>query len=219
MYSQKQLISSVFLFNGMDFEQIDAEYSVCSSSRCESYGDTQIIMAAGDKARHMGILAQGKAYISPGANDRSLLSTVTPGRVFGAAALFSGTYDTTVRAKGNCTVIFIPIDTVRAIIFGEAASAENYIKFLSGRVSFLNKKIAAYTAGSAEAKLAVYLLGLDYSQGPAEIPVSLSTLASTLNIGRASLYRAMDSLEHAGIIRRNSKSVTLLQPDRLEMLI
>ena len=49
----------------------------------------------------------------------------------------------------------------------------------------------------------------------AEIAGGYSRLANALNIGRASLYRALDSLEAEGRIRREGRRIFLIE-DTLE---
>ena len=110
----------------------------------------------------------------------------------------------------------IPEEQLKRIIAGSLAAAENYIRYLTERICFLNRKITAFTAGSAEARLAVYLSGLPIdSENTLTLPCSLSELADMLNMGRASLYRSLDSMTESGILLRNGKKITLLKPDAL----
>ena len=68
----------------------------------------------------------------------------------------------------------------------------------------MNRKITAFTAGSAKERLILYLLHLPLgSDGSWELDVSYGALSEQLGVGRASLYRAMDSLCEAGYIERN----------------
>ena len=94
------------------------------------------------------------------------------------------------------------------------AFRENYIGFLGGRIRFLNRKIGYLTAGSAERRLALYLASL----GPGEVRLSIpfSALSELLDIGRASLYRALDRLEADGqIVRHGGRSLTVVNPEAL----
>ena len=77
----------------------------------------------------------------------------------------------------------------------------------------MNDRIAALTAGDAQQKLAVYLL----NSGGAEC--SMTELSQSLNIGRASLYRALEEMENRGLILRGKKSVSILDPDGIKMLV
>ena len=90
----------------------------------------------------------------------------------------------------------------------------HYLGFLSGRICYLNRKIRYLTAGSAERRLALYLSS--FQKDTVELDASLSSLSELLDIGRASLYRAFDSLQSDGIITRDGDRITVLSRDALD---
>ena len=93
----------------------------------------------------------------------------------------------------------------------------NYVAYLSQRIWFLNEKIDALAAGSAEGKLAQYLL--THSRGGwMEWDCSATGLAKRLGVSRASLYRALDTLTASGAIRREAAGIRLLDEKRLNGL-
>ncbi len=157
----------------------------------------------------LGVLLSGKAEAV--AQQRWALNRFAPGSVFGAATLFGGgeDYVSTIKALSRCTVQFIPEETLRALFAAYPQTAANYIAFLSNRVRFLNDKIAAFTADGAENKLYHYLTTHAGTDGVCQA-IPMTRLADTLGIGRTSLYRAMDTLERKGLIRREKGQITLL---------
>lgn len=82
-----------------------------------------------------------------------------------------------------------------------------YIEFLSGRVKYLSRKIDVFTAGSAKSRLAFYINEAAGGVEGAEIKVTLASLALSLDIGRASLYRALDALVADGAIERVGRTI------------
>ena len=66
-----------------------------------------------------------------------------------------------------------------------------------------NDKIGSFTAPTAQARLALWLL----AHGPQPQVESYTQLSRELNLGRASLYRALESLEGEGIIQRQVQGV------------
>ena len=88
-----------------------------------------------------------------------------------------------------------------------------YLQFLAERVQFLNAKIRSFTAGSTERRLALWLA--EHAQNGAIRTPSLSMLAETLDIGRASLYRALDKMELEGLITRNGREIKVPCTDTL----
>ena len=75
----------------------------------------------------------------------------------------------------------------------------------------------AYTGGSAECRLAMYLLDNQQDGVPPKVtlPFGMNKLAELLGIGRASLYRAMETLEKKGIAAREGKCIAILKPNDL----
>ncbi len=95
-------------------------------------------------------------------------------------------------------------------LFGQSRRAmANYLSFLTGRIFYLNRRIDAYTGGSAECRLAMYLLDNQQDGVPPKVtlPFGMNKLAELLGIGRASLYRAMETLEKKGIAARKGNAL------------
>ena len=113
-------------------------------------------------------------------------------------------------AMNRCAVFFIPQEVLRWIMRRDYRIAETYISYLSGRILFLNHKIDILSAGSADQKLAMYLMN------HGDVSCSMTALSGQLNLGRASLYRAIESLEAAGLIRQEQKKIIILDPKRLQ---
>ena len=90
----------------------------------------------------------------------------------------------------------------------------SYLEFMSDKIVYLNKKICSLTAGSTSKKLASFLLD-NQCNNAYTLTASISTLADMLNVGRASLYRAMDVLIDNGLIQRNGKTILLLDKNAL----
>ena len=80
------------------------------------------------------------------------------------------------------------------------------------QVDFLTDKIEAYTAGSADSRLANHLADSNEKDesGRKFVTVNnLSLLARELDIGRASLYRALDYFETTGAVIREGKRIII----------
>lgn len=181
-----------------------------------------VTLAAGEElppqfSEMLGVVLSGKLQIlSADANRAVVLRNVTKGHVFGAASLFLDDKMPVSRlvAQSDCTLFFLSRDAVRELLRASPDFMEAYLGFLAERVHFLNAKIRAFTAGSAERRLAVWL-----AEHPENEPFpagALTSLAKTLDIGRASLYRALDKLEAEGLILRNGREITV--PDTNALL-
>lgn len=208
-----EILSQIFLFSGISVAEIDAATPFLDACRLLSFSMAQIIQNARDPIDGLAVLCGGEAAVLSDSSAKAVpLRTITRGGIFGAASLYSAEsrYETVVRAVGECTVLLIPAEIVKMLIAQHASLAENYIRFLSDRICFLNRKITAFTVDSAEAKLAVYLSELPRdASGIVSLPVSLSNLADSLGMGRASLYRALAKFEETGILSREGKKLRI----------
>jgi len=171
--------------------------------------------------RCMGIVLSGSVEVyNITGQHRVLLNVLKTGNTFGVATLFydAGFYVSQIYAKTRCEVLFIPQEALRMLFSQSMQAVENYIAFLSGRIYFLNRKIDAFTKEGAEQRLAMYLA--DQAQRTAEgfqvvLPFGMNKLAALLSVGRASLYRAEQSLHEKGLIERRGRSIQILNMEKL----
>ena len=81
---------------------------------------------------------------------------------------------------------------------------------------FLNRKLYLLSSGTAEQRLASFLLdNLPFGQA-AELPMPLSKLSLALNVSRASLYRAFDALTESGAVVKEGRKVCINDAERLK---
>lgn len=165
----------------------------------------------------LGILLSGRAQVTKGS---ATLSELHVGDLFGAIDLFYTTAQAApmITAAVSCRVLYLPKALMETIMAADPRIAQNYIQYLSERVYFLTRRIAAFTSSSATDKLAVYLL--DALQTAPEfhsviVVRSFSTLAQELNMGRASLYRAIAALEDTGAIQREGQEIRITDMHKL----
>ena len=163
--------------------------------------------------RCLGILLEGRVQVS---KDALVVSTLGEGDVFGAAALFTDSedYATTLTALTDGALALLGQACVENLLRTSAAFAENYVRYLSGRIQFLSARLDAVSAGSARQKLAQYLLSAADEKG--EVSLSATQLSARLGVGRATLYRAFDALEEEGAIRRDGKTICIVCRQRLQ---
>lgn len=159
------------------------------------------------------------AYKNHGGSEAVAINYFHPGSVFGVASVFSSSnsYVSEIIAEKKCRVLFLSQSLLSQLFMKEPQVAENYIRYLSGRINFLNQKIDAFTAGSAEKKVSFYLAEqMERLGSPVlELTCSLTRLSSVLDVARASLYRALNQLEEQQIIRREGKIIEILRPEAL----
>lgn len=160
----------------------------------------------------VGVIISGCATVSSKDQDKNvLLRTMGAGAMFGIANLYAENieFPTRIVAKTACEILFIKKDAIRSLIENDKNTLKSFLAFQSNKIVYLNKKINSFTAGGAERRLSLFLLD-NAVDGVYSADVSMSALAEMLDIGRASLYRAFDSLEIAGCIERKDKKTIII---------
>lgn len=209
-YINKQelaLAASTALFQGVDEMVVER---ILSDEQCSrrSYRKGERIFDETHFSKSLGIVLSGKLQIehASGENRNVQMSQLTAGDCFGAAAMFQEveSYPTQITAQANSSVLFLPQSVLLWYMQRNPTIMENYIRFLTQRIRFLNNKIAILTAGSAEQKLLLYLREYGSFSGP------MTELGKILNVSRATLYRALETLAKKHIVRRGDKTVAYL---------
>ena len=209
-------IKNLFLFQGVNKESMTRINEILIKAETLHVSAGGIILDAANGADRLFVVLNGTASVQSDNTDTSvILRKVREGELFGAVNLYSRerNYRTTVRAETDCVLWSLPGEAARELIRSDSCIAENFIRFLTDRICFLNQKISAFTAVCAEEKLHVYLSGLPVNEnGCVQLKGNISSLAASLNISRASLYRALDSLVSSGTILREGRQIRILHP-------
>ena len=214
-YDVKKIINNSPLFKNTKKDTIEYAVKNCSVFEC-SKGEK-----FNTKTNSLFVILRGKASVYGVSKTKPvILNTLNEGRLFGMASLFGEKCETTtVKAKENCIYAVLSQKCVEKMLKDDIMFTKNYICFLSDKIRFLNKKIAFFTSGSAEKTVAGYILSLPINNdNTVKIEMSLSKLSQHLDIGRASLYRALDCLEENGFICRNNNVIKITSPEEFKKI-
>ena len=180
----------------------------------------EIIFSENSYTRSLVIILKGRASVVKNSGKaKILMSVLRKGDVFGMATLFyeKDNFLTEITALEKTTLAVFSKENVKKLFEQYPAVSENYITILSEKIHFLNRKISTYTKSEAIQKVAAFILqNADEGKKSAALPYSITAVADALNVGRASVYRAFESLENDGIITRNGKKIIINSPDELE---
>ena len=195
-----ELLKKSKIFEKSDLNVLESIIETGSKTCCFHRGET--IFSPEDDSRALGMILSGSAQVKKG---RATISTLVQGDIFGAVTLFSDEPNpaTSIVAKVECSALFFEKNTVENLIISTPEIAVGFAAYLSNRIRFLTRRIELLTSGDCESKLLNFLIDRE-QDGIAEIE-SCSDLARKLDVGRASLYRALDNLEKCGEIRRDGK--------------
>ena len=212
--AERARLAETFLFRGAPPEAVELARTDPRTLRQEN-GKGGVIYAPHAFRRCLGVVLEGRVQVNKARSSRSVLE---PGICFGAAALSNDRADLRHHPSPTAHPAGSPLPQayeVEELMVRFPEVGRNYVAYLSGRICFLSGKIDALTAGSAERKVAQYLLSR-LEGGWVELDCSAAGLARRLGVSRASLYRALDALAGRGVLRREGRRVQVLQPDALE---
>ena len=218
---ETELVSKTELFRGLPPSVLTRILAVSDCTAAE-YEKNEVVYDKTNFYRSLGIVLEGKLRVTKENADKRpiVMSTLQRGAMFGAAALFNSEpeYATKITAIERSRVLFLPQRLVKRMIEREPDIAENYIRYLSERILFLNRKIYFLTAGTAEQRLAGFLLDNLAVGEFSEMPMTMHRLADALNMSRASLYRAFDELTASGAVSKQGKLVCINNAELLKNL-
>ncbi len=210
---QKQIIALSQLFLGLEQEHIDLLLNHPKTKLLNFIKGETIFPC--ESGYGLCILLSGTAECY---NGTTLLNRYKEGDCFGAASLFyNEAYPTVITAKTTGSAFYVSREAAEFLIDQCPKFAVNYLNFLSQKIHLLNRKIDSFTADNSLKKVAKYILS-NASGDVALITLSLSRLALALDIGRASLYRSLDTLEAEGVIKRDGRKITILNANKLKTL-
>ena len=213
---ETELVSKTELFRGSPPSVLTRILAVSDCTAAE-YEKNEVVYDKTNFSRSLGIVLEGRLRVTKENADKRpiVMSTLQRGAMFGAAALFNSEpeYATKITAIERSRVLFLPQRLIKRMIEREPDIAENYIRIL-----FLNRKIYFLTAGTAEQRLAGFLLDNLAVGEFSEMPMTMHRLADALNMSRASLYRAFDELTASGAVSKQGKLVCINNAELLKNL-
>ena len=187
----------------------------------KKFSPYEIILSPDIKTVPIGIVVNGIIEITSAAQKHKvILKTAGSGSIFGIANLYAmqAEFPSQITAKTDSEILIINSDIFRKIIESDPVITKNYLCFLSNKILYLNKKIASYTVGNTECKLAYYLYENEVD-GVVRLNNSLSDISVMLNMGRASLYRSLDKLVEENAIYKDGKNIYIKDMEKLKNYI
>ena len=198
------------LFSTVDINEYKESVEFVSAKKGEK------VMTTDSFSRCLVLIISGKAAVSKTGLDgkRTIINSLSAGDVFGMATLFyeKDEYPSDITAESDLRLAVLKKETVENIFADNPDFAKAYVTLLSEKIHFLNKKLAAFSEGDIAEKLLHWILVAADGKKEFEIPCSLSKLSAMLNVGRASLYRAFDTLSERGEIVKDGKKIVILKP-------
>ncbi len=208
------MYKSLFLLDGLG--EAEKEKIISSFPAPQSFKNGETIYSADGFFRAIGLLLSGSAVAVTDNKQKLVMNRFSAGMCFGAAAVFGEgkQYISTIVAESDTEILFFTEEYLKKLFKDYPQTAINYIAFLSDKIRFLNKKLSVVSCQNAEDSVYKYLLNLAGDDGYAILPVSMTELSKMLGLGRASLYRSLDTLEANGKIKRENNKFKVIQNEK-----
>lgn len=195
-----------FLFSGLSEPQISEITATLQPPETVNKGDELYRLG------YIGIIMSGCAKVCRTGDTGSAVTirNMNAGEVFGVASVFGEWKQgkSSIVAKTECVCLYASEDELKSIFERFPTVAVNYISFLSDRIRFLNRRVDAFSAGSAVQKLYEYLVSQS-KNGIVSLDFGLAELARRLKMGRSSLYRSLEVLQDSGLVTRSKNTYTI----------
>ncbi len=198
------------LFSKLDTETLKEGVEIVTVKKGET------VMTKAVFSRCLALILKGAASVSKIGLDghRIVINHLSEGDVFGMATLFyeEAEFPSEITAESPLRLAVFPKEFVEKAFSSSPEFAKAYVTLLSEKILFLNKKLSAFSEGEASEKLLRWILMMANGRNEFVLPCSISKLAEMLGIGRASVYRAFDSLTEQGAIEKEGKKIVILKP-------
>lgn len=218
MRKEKYDFSQLFLFSEFSSKEVKIIIERYQPVITE-YKKGERIFSPHEFARNIGFVLSGECEVRRHSSDSKsvVFNIIKPYQSFGVMAVFTDeeVFPTEIFARKNTAVMFFSKNDIFSMITDYPEISMNVIHFLANKILFLNKRLDTFSASSSEGKLAAFLLQ-EYEKGGPELPFNCQRCAETIGIGRASVYRAIDTLVESGIVNYDNKKIIIKDPKGLE---
>lgn len=211
---------NIELLKGLRRKEIDL---ILAAAKRRRFSTKTVMTYQGEAADHLLLLWKGRArYFFETPNGRKLiLRWITPGDIFGGAALVSrpSTYLVSTEAVRDSVVMVWDGPTIRALARRFPELLENALFLAADYISWYVATHAALTSKTAQERLVHVLLELAPSLGQKvaggiELDVTNEELANSANITPYTTSRMVSEWQRSGAIHKHRGKILIRSPER-----
>ncbi len=214
------ILKQSFLFSGISEETI-GNILKQSPPRLLIFKRGELVYSSSNEENMVGIILSGRCEIrlERSSKSKTVLNILCESDSFGVLSVYSADeFPTQIYATKNSDILVFTAEQIREFANNYSQISANIIKFLANRISFLNKKIVTFSGCRVEDRLAVFLLCESERYKAPIFPFNCNKTSEEINAGRASVYRAISSLEADGFILLSDKTIQIIDPQGLERI-
>lgn len=220
-FRAEQARNKIELFRDLSNNEINL---ILAAAKTRRRSAKTVITHQGEAADRLYLLWRGRArYFFETNNGRKLiLRWITPGNIFGGAALVSRPSSYIVSAEAVRDSVLLDWDgqTIRALARRFPRMLENAIFLAADYISWYVAAHAALTSQTAAERLAQVIVELAASighptSGGVELDVTNEELANSVNVAPHTTSRIISGWHKSGALRKYRGRVVLRSPDKL----
>ena len=191
----------------------------------KTYEANHILFQEGDECLGLYYIKSGQGIIKNIYFDgnESIIRYINPGDVIGDILLFSNHshFPATIIAKTKITLEFIKKDDLLEIIKNDSKIAFLLLNKISSQAFDLNNRVKLLSKRSIRSKICYYLLNIYKEKNSLTFTLEYNKeqWADILNIERPSLSRELIKLKKEGIIDYYSKTIKIINIERLKEFV
>lgn len=215
---QKEILLATPLFCGIAAADVEALLA-CLAPTLRHVPRDGTVLAAGDAPRFVGVLLAGEVHIVHDDywGNRSILSAVLPGDVFGEAFALGAAPALPVSVLAKRESLVLLLDSSRLLVAcptpcaGHAALLRNLIRVLEKKNIALTDKIRHMSKKTTRARVMSYLseVAAETGKNTFEIPFNRQEMADYLAVERSALSATLSGMQAEGLITFRKNRFTL----------
>ena len=219
MKKYMEILKKCPLFAGIDESDLETMLG-CLGAKVETFDKRYTILPEGSAGKYVGIVLSGSVSIEQLDiyGNRSILSMVTPSRIFAEAFACAGVaaIPVSVVANEESEIMFINIERILNTCSNNCrfhnALIRNLMNDLAEKSLMFHRKIDIISKRTTREKLLTYLNYESKSQGRMsfDIPFDRQGLADYLEVDRSGLSLEISKLRKEGILESRKNHFTLL---------
>ena len=184
--------------------------------------EKSIILLAGDKPKHFGVVLTGQVLIIREDYDgnRSIIAVLTTGDVFAESLCFAGVEESpvTVIADVDSTIMLMDykhiLQTCQNACSYHRILIKNIIELIAGKNLMMQRHMDILSIKSIRARVMRYLESFASKHGcQITIPLSREELANYLFVDRSALSHELAKMKKEGLIDHRKKKFMLRKGD------
>lgn len=215
-------IEDVALLSDLD---MDKQQALLKQLVVRSYKRNDVVVQKGQPSSELYFLLSGRLKVidySPSGREVGFVF-IEKGSHFGELALIDGKpRSASILATEKATVALLPAQHARKLMYSEPSVSEKLLKQLANIIRQNNEHMVMLGNTSAPNRVNILLMKYAREINGAlviEKPPTQSEMATMTNTTRETVSRTLSHLIDRGLIRKDGKRITLLDPDALEDMV